>query len=186
MTPEQRAARLRKEEEENTALVAEVPRAFDFQLAGEDVVNGRAAWVLQAAPHPGYQAKGKYGKLFSKVAGKLWVDKQDFGWIKAGGDVIEPFSLGLFLARVLRGSHITMEQTRVDEGLWMPQHIEVRAAAKILFIKSLVIDRVLTYSDYSPPPAGVRITGDPALLYSLLYEPLSAPLHSVWQGHVTP
>jgi hypothetical protein len=89
--------------------------------------------------------------MFSKVAGKLWVDKREFGWIKVDGDVIQPFSMGLFFARVLRGSHITMEQTRVDEGLWMPQRIEVRAAAKILFVKSLVIDRILTYSEYEPP-----------------------------------
>ena len=152
LTPEQRIARLRKDEEENTSLVGEVLMAFDFQFAGEEVVDGRPAWVLQAAPHAGYQAQGKYGKMFSKVGGRLWVDKQDFGWIKADGYVIQPFSMGLFFARVLRGSHITMEQTRVDEGIWMPQHIEVRAAAKILFFKSLVIDRVLTYTEYSPPP----------------------------------
>jgi len=160
LTPEQRAEQLRKEEEENASLVGEVPNAFDFQLAGEEVVNGRPAWVLQAAPHPGYQARGKYGKMFSKVAGKLWVDKQDFGWIKVDGYVIQPFSMGLFFARVLRGSHITMEQAHVDEGLWMPEHIEVRAAAKILFIKSLVIDRVLTYSEYSLAEAGVPVMPD--------------------------
>ena len=162
LTPEKRAERLRREEEENTSLVAEVPKAFDFQFAGEEVVNGRPAWVLQAAPHPGYRARGAYGKMFSKVAGKLWVDKQDFGWIKVDGYVIQPFSMGLFFARVLRGSHITMEQKHVNEGLWMPEHIEVRAAAKILFIKSLVIDRVLTYSEYSPPPTGVLSNADQA------------------------
>jgi hypothetical protein len=154
LTPEQSAERLRKDEEENTSLVGEVPKAFDFQLAGEEVVDGRPAWVLQATPHPGYRAQGTYGKMFSKVAGKLWVDKRDFGWIKVDGYVIQPFSMGLFFARVLRGSHITMEQTRVAEGLWMPQHIEVRAAAKILFVKSLVIDRVLTYSEYEPHQVG--------------------------------
>jgi hypothetical protein len=67
LTPEQRTEQLRKEEEENTSLVEEVPKAFDFQLAGEEVVNGRSAWILQAAPHPGYQARGKYGKMFSKA-----------------------------------------------------------------------------------------------------------------------
>jgi hypothetical protein len=163
LTPEQRIERLRKEEEENTSLVGEVPMAFDFQFAGEEVVNGRPAWVLQAAPHAGYQAQGKYGRMFSKVAGKLWVDKADFGWIKVDGYVIQPFSMGLFFARVLRGSHITMEQTRITEGLWMPQHIEIRAAAKVFFIKSLVIDRVLTYSDYSLPPADVPTTADPVV-----------------------
>jgi hypothetical protein len=30
----------------------------------------------------------------------------------------------------------------------MPVHVEVRAAAKIFFVKSLVIDRVLTYWEY--------------------------------------
>ena len=158
-TAEQWTERIRKEAEETTALLREIPKAFDFQLVGEEVIDGRPAYVLQATPHPGYQAQGKYGKMFSKLEGKLWVDKQDLGWIKADGRVIQPFSIGLFLARVLRGSHITMEQTRVDGGIWMPEHVEIRAAAKIFFIKSRVIDRVLNYSDYRLAEAGVPTTG---------------------------
>src|SRR5450755_1612515 len=103
--------------------------------------------VLQATPRPGYHAQGKYGTMFSKAAGRLWVDKQDLGWIKVDGQVIQPFSIGLFLARVLRGSHITMEQTRVDDRIWMLARVEVRAAAKIFFVKGLVIERILTYSE---------------------------------------
>jgi len=64
------------------------------------------------------------------------------------GQVIEPFSIGLFLVRLLRGSHVTIEQTRVDDGNWMPLRVEVRAAAKIFALKNLVIERVLAYSDY--------------------------------------
>jgi hypothetical protein len=123
---------------------------------GEEVVRGRPAYVLQATPRPDYHAQGKYGKMFSKVAGKLWVDKQDLGWIKVDGEVIQPFSMGLFLARVLRGSHITMEQARLDDGIWMPERVEVRAAAKIFFIKSLVIERVLIYSEYKLAQAGAH------------------------------
>jgi hypothetical protein len=85
--------------------------------------------------------------MFSEVEGKFWVDKQDLGWIKVDGQVIQPFSMGLFLVRLLRGSEIKMEQTRVDDGIWMRERVEVRAAAKIFFVKSLVIDRVLTYSE---------------------------------------
>jgi hypothetical protein len=162
-TPKQRAERLRKQEEESTSIVQEVPKAFDFQVVSEEAVNGRPAYVLQATPHPGYHAHGKYGNMFSKVAGKLWVDKQDLGWIKVDGQVIQPFSMGLFLVRLLRGSHITMEQTRVDDGIWMPERVEVRAAARIFFVKSLVIDRVLTYSEYRLPQAGVPTTRDPVI-----------------------
>jgi hypothetical protein len=162
-TPEQRAEQLRAQEEENTSIVQEVPKAFDFQVIGEEAVNGRPAYILQATPHPGYHAQGKYGNMFSKVAGKLWVDKQDLGWIKVDGQVIQPFSMGLFLVRLLRGSHITMQQTRVDDGIWMPERVEVRAAARIFFVKSLVIDRVLTYSEYRLPQAGVPTTRDPVI-----------------------
>ena len=75
--------------------------------------------------------------------------------------MIQPFSMGLFLARVLRGSQIKMEQTRVDGGIWMPERVEVRAAAKIFFVKSLVIDRVLTYSEYRLAEVGVPTTEIP-------------------------
>lgn len=51
-TPEQRAERIRNEEEENTSLVRELPKAFDFQLAGEQVVNGRPAYVLEGECGP--------------------------------------------------------------------------------------------------------------------------------------
>jgi hypothetical protein len=77
--------------------------------------------------------------------------------------VIQPFSMGLFLVRLLRGSEIKMEQTRVDDAIWMPERVEVRAAAKIFFVKSLVIDRVLTYSEYRLPQAGVPAIRDPVI-----------------------
>ena len=104
--------------------------------------------MLQATPHPGYHANGKYGKIFNKVEGKLWVDKQDFGWIKVDGQVTQAFSMGLFVARVQRGSRIILDQTCVGDAVWVPKRLEVRASARILFLKSLDIDRILIYSDY--------------------------------------
>jgi hypothetical protein len=157
-TGEMRAAALRRDEEDNTSLIHELPLAFDFQQIGEELVNGRPAYVLQATPHPGYHARGKYGEMFSKVKGKLWVDKEDFGWVKADGQVIQPFSIGIFLARVLPGSHITMEQARIGDGIWMPKHVEVRAAARIFFIKNLIIDKIMTYSGYQPAQIDLTAT----------------------------
>jgi hypothetical protein len=146
-TPAEQTARLRKDQE-NRSFLHDVIEAFDFHLIGEEAVDGRPAYVLRATPHPGYHARGKYGKMFNKVEGKLWVDKQDFGWIKVDGQVTQAFSMGLFVARVQRGSHIILEQTCVGDAVWVPKRLEVRASARILFLKSLDIDRILTYSDY--------------------------------------
>ena len=146
-TPAERTERLLKDQE-NRSFLRDVLDAFDFQLTGEEILGGRPAYVFQATPHPGYHAHGKYGKMFSKVEGKLWVDKQDFGWMKVDGQVTQSFSMGLFVARVERGSHIILEQTCVGNAVWVPKLIEVRASARILFLKSLDIDRILSYSDY--------------------------------------
>lgn len=56
--------------------------------------------------------------------------------------------MGLFVARVQRGSHVILEEVRIGDEVWVPKRMEVRASAKILFLKSLEIDRTLTYSDY--------------------------------------
>jgi len=153
-TPAEKTARLRKDQE-NRSFLEDMLQAFDFQLVGEEIVGGRLSYVLHATPHPGYHEHGKYGKMFSKVEGRLWVDKQDFGWIKVDGEVIQSFSMGLFVARVLRGSHIVLEQTCVGDAVWMPRRLEMRASARILFLKSLDIVRVLTYSDYAQAADGV-------------------------------
>jgi hypothetical protein len=152
-TLEEQTARLRMDQE-NRSFLRDVLEAFDFHLIGEEIVGGRPAYVLQATPHPGYLAHGKYGKMFSKVEGKLWVDKQDFGWIRVDGQVAQSFSMGLFVARVQRGSRIILEQTCVGDAVWVPKRLEVRASAKILFLKSLNMDRILTYSDYRPAGDG--------------------------------
>ena len=152
-TPEDQAARLRKDQE-NRSYLRDLLEAFDFHLIGEEILDSRPAYVLKATPHPGYRAHGKYGKLFSRVEGKLWVDKQDFGWVKVDGEVTQSFSIGLLVARVQRGSHIIMEQTCVGDAVWVPKRLEMRASATILFLKSLDLQRVLTYTDYRPASDG--------------------------------
>ena len=144
-----RIARFRKEQE-NRSFLRDVLAAFNFRLIGEEVVDGRPAYVLQATPHPGYHAHGKYGKFLSNVEGKLWIDKQDFGWIKVDGQVTQSFSIGLLVARVQRGSHIILEQICVGDSVWVPKRLELRASARILFLKTLDIERILTYSEYRP------------------------------------
>ena len=147
-TPAQREARL-KEEDDDRGFIKEVPDAFSFRLLSDEVVEGRPAYVLDALPKPDYQAKTKYGKMFSKVHGKLWVDKEDFGWVKVEANVLAPFSM-FFLARVQPGTRINFEQTRVGDGIWLPRRVDVKAEAKILFVKNYQLDESITYSNYQP------------------------------------
>lgn len=148
-TSQERIARLRADKE-SRAFIGEVVNAFNFRLLGEQVVEGRPAYILEATPRSGYRYRSKYGKMFCRVRGKLWVDKQDFGWVKVDASVMAPFSMGLFLARVQPGTHIVFDQIRVAEGVWLPKRIEIKAEAKILFVKNYQMQEVITYSEYRP------------------------------------
>jgi hypothetical protein len=148
-TPTERSARLGKDQQ-NRAFLDDILAGFDFSIAGEELVGDRPAYVIQVLPQPGYHATGKYAKVFNKVAGKIWVDKQDYNWIKLDGEITQPFSMGLFIARVQSGSHVALEQTRVSDAVWEPKRLEVQGTATIFFFKTLGIDRILTYSDYLP------------------------------------
>jgi hypothetical protein len=148
-TPAERQARLGKDQE-NRAFLNDILAGFDFSIAGEELVGDRPAYVIQVLPQPGYHATGKYAKVFNKVAGKIWVDKQDYNWIKLDGEITQSFSMGLFIARVQSGSHVALEQTRVGDAVWVPKRLEVQGTATIFFFKTLGIDRILTYSDYYP------------------------------------
>jgi hypothetical protein len=155
-TKSEREARLENEKGDR-AFVNEVAEAFTFKLVGEEILDGRPAYVLDVTPRPGYEARNKRARMFSKVAGKLWVDKQDFGWPKANGQVIEPFFMGFVVARVQKGSQIEFTQTRMADGVWLPKRVRINAHAKIFFIKSHDVDEIITYSDYqkAEPPATV-------------------------------
>jgi hypothetical protein len=47
-----------------------------------------------------------------------------------------------------------MEQTCVGDAVWVPKRLEMRASATILLLKSLDLERILTYSDYRPASDG--------------------------------
>ena len=97
---------------------------------------------------------------YSRVEGKLCIDEENFGWIKVDGQVTEWFSMGLYVARVQQRSHVILEQTCVGDAVWLPRRLEVRAAARILFVKSLDIDRIFTSSDYQPGTDGPILSAD--------------------------
>ena len=59
-----------------------------------------------------------------------------------------------FVARVQRGSHILLQQICIGDAVWVPTRLEVRASAKIFFLKSLEMEKILTYSDYRPAADG--------------------------------
>ena len=146
-SPAQKRRRFEKELAERSYL-EEVPDAFDFKITGEEKLATGPAWVVDATPHPGYVPKSRYAHFFPKMHGTLWIDKKDLQWVKADAVAADTVTFGLFLARLAKGSHIILEQTRLSDGAWVPQGLSARAEARTFLLFNHNIDENVTYSNY--------------------------------------
>jgi hypothetical protein len=125
----------------------ELPEAFEFRLAGEEVRDGRGLYVIEATPRRGYQPQSRTAKVLAHLQAKLWVDKQDYHLVKAEVEAVTTISVGLFLVRLAKGSRAAFEQTRVNDEVWLPSQVRAFVAARLGLLKVLRIEQETSYSN---------------------------------------
>ena len=146
-----RANRRDKEEKdraEGRKFMGEVADAFNFRLEGTEQLAGRETYVISAEPRPGYQPHSRMAAALPKFRFSVWIDKADLQWKKADVQCIDTVSFGLVLARVHKGSRMLFEQTRINNEVWLPQHIAVRLDARLALLKGFNLDLDYTFRDY--------------------------------------
>jgi hypothetical protein len=146
-TQSEREARIRKYQEQR-AFVDDIPNAYAFTLLGEEAIDGRPAWLIGMMPRADFTPSMPHGSLLGNIEGKLWIDKEDVQWAKAEAHVIDTIGIGWILARIEPGTQFTLEQTRVENGLWMPRRITISGAARVMIFHSKTIGEELTWSGY--------------------------------------
>jgi hypothetical protein len=115
---------------------------------GRQFVGGRPAYVIDADPLPDYKPRLKEAKILPKVRLRMWIDKAEHQWVKIDIECIDTISWGLFLARIHKGSTIHVEQTRVNDEVWLPKYVTVKMDAKIALLKNFDVEYVITFRDY--------------------------------------
>src|SRR5260370_5952167 len=118
-----RAQKEEKEREDGRKFVREVADAYNFHLVGTESLGGRDAWAIDAEPRPGYGPHMKEAKFLPKFHGRVWIDKNDLQWMKLDVECIDTVSLGWVLARIHKGTRVVIEQTRVNDEVWLPRHL---------------------------------------------------------------
>lgn len=137
-----------KEREDGRKFVHEIADAYDFKLVGTEQVNGREAWVIDGEPRPGYVPHMREAKFLPKFHGRVWIDKDDLQLAKMDVETLDTVSFGLVLARIHKGTRFTMEQTRVNDEVWLPKQIDYKFNARVGLVKGFNIDGEQTYRDY--------------------------------------
>ena len=146
----ERDKRLRKEREaleDQRKMRGEVIRAFDFTIEGEESIAGEPAWRIRAEPKADYQPEFKKAAFLTKLAGTIWISKSDYGWVKTEVETIEPAKFGLFLLTLKKGAQMEFTQTKLNNELWLIDHVRLRFDARVL-IKGLSREVLIDWSDF--------------------------------------
>ncbi len=152
-----RMAKEQKSVEEDRQFVREIADAFRFRFVAIEPVDGRDNYVIDADPIPGYKPKLKDAGILPKVRFRLWIDKADTQWTKLDVECIDTISWGLFLARLHKGSTMHLEQTRVNDEVWLPKHFSLKMDARIVLLRNLDMEIDVTFRDYRKFVAGATI-----------------------------
>jgi len=150
-TPEQKqrsAADFEKTRRREREFLLEIPDAYDLQLEGSDKVDGYDAWVISGAPKPGYHAKSRDGAALLKIRGKMWIEKTGYQWVRLEAQTTGTISFGLFLAWLNPGAKLILEQTRINDEVWLPKREFLSGTGRIALIKRVSEDDEITWSDY--------------------------------------
>jgi hypothetical protein len=130
---EQRIARYERERKRDHLMMEQLTSAFDFKLLGKQKLNSHEVYLLQAAPRPGYQPTNRETEVLTGMQGKLWIDTQEFQWVKVEAEVVRPVQIEGFVARVEPGTRFELEKAPVAPGVWLVQHFAMKSRARILY-----------------------------------------------------
>jgi hypothetical protein len=137
-----------KDREHDRQFVREVADAYDFKLIGTELVGGREAWVIDGEPRPGFVPHMKESKFLPKFRGRVWIDKSDLQLAKMNIECLDTISWGLFLARFHKGSRFMLEQTRVNDEVWLPIHVTAKIDMRLALLKNFDVDVEQSFRDY--------------------------------------
>jgi hypothetical protein len=150
-TPEQkqrRAADYEKTRRRERAFLLEIPDAFDLRLEGSETVDGQDVWVVSGTPRPGYRPKSREGAALLKIHGKMWIEKTGYQWVRLEAQTTATISFGLFLARLNPGAKLVIEETRINDEVWLPKREYMSGTGRIALLKRVAEDEEITWSDY--------------------------------------
>jgi hypothetical protein len=148
-----------KDREEEHKFVTEISDAYNFKLVGTESLGGRDAWVIDAEPRPGFQPRMKYANFLPKFHGRVWVDKGDLQLSKMDVECLDTVSWGWFLARFHKGSRFMLEQTRVNDEVWLPLHVTAKIDVRLALLKNFNVGLEQTFRDYKKFRTSARIVG---------------------------
>ncbi len=157
---EQRAERRRAERQRKQAAkgeaegdsdpeVSQFLKICEFVSPRRERFRDRNAVVFDFRPRPGFKPGNRVESLISKLVGVVWIDPFDKQVMRLEARLAESFKMaGGLLLSLKPGAGFVMEQTRMEEGVWLPRLAQVNLSVKVLLFGGGDVNKTFEWSDY--------------------------------------
>jgi hypothetical protein len=110
-----------KRQHERADFLEMARTAFVVKWQDREVLNGRMCDVFTLTPDPNFHPHSIYQSAMAHVAAKIWVDRETSQLVRGEANVTsDTYFGGGLLGKLSRGSKVSMDQTEVAPGLWLP------------------------------------------------------------------
>jgi hypothetical protein len=137
------------DEDEDDVEISTFLRACEFVSPRRERFRERDVIVFDFRPRAGFKPSNRGESLVSKLSGVIWVDPTERQVMRLEARLVESFNVGGgLLASVKPGSAFLFEQTRLEEGIWLPRYSQVNASARVMLFKGMSINETNEFSDF--------------------------------------
>jgi hypothetical protein len=129
--------------------ISQFLKMCEFVSPRRERFRGRDVVVFDFRPRPGYRPRNRQEDLISKLVGVVWIDPEDRQVIRLEARLAEGFKMAGGLLFSLRpGAAFVMEQTRMNEGVWLPRLAQINLSMKVLLFAGKDFNKTIEWSDY--------------------------------------
>jgi hypothetical protein len=139
--------KIAKKQKERAELIDATRSAFLYTFIAPEPRAGRMLVKYRMEPNPAYKPTSRATSIFAKVRGYVWIDEIAGQLARVEVEVTDDISVGGFLAKVYKGSHLMQERYEMVPGLWFSSYSQYDFDGRRFFVSFAIHDRTF-YSQY--------------------------------------
>ncbi|HEY3825113.1 MAG TPA: hypothetical protein VGL82_11175 [Bryobacteraceae bacterium] len=131
------------------AGMSQILRLMKISNPRRIVLNDRSTLAYDFVGDPHSKAHGLAENAARRITGTVWIDETDREVARLEAKFDDTFRIGGgFLASIHKGTSLTFEQLRLDQGLWMQTVSEIHLTARELLVRGVRQDIHIKDSDF--------------------------------------
>jgi hypothetical protein len=166
--------KIQKKQKDRDEMIDATRNAFLLTYVGQEPRGDRTVSKYRMAPNPTFKPTNRATSIYTRVKGFLWVDDAAQQLAQVQVEVTDDISLGIFLAKIYKGSRFMQDRYEMAPGIWLPSFAQYDFDGRKFFSNISVHEKTF-YSAYkrigSPTEAIPQIQSELARLDEMKAKP---------------